>query len=267
MNIIVCVKQVPDTNEVSIDPKTGTLQRDGVPSIINPEDKNALEAALKIKEQRQGVRVTALCMGPAQAETALREALAMGADAAVLLSDRAFAGSDTWATSLALAAAIQKLGGADLILCGRQAIDGDTAQVGPQLAQKLDIPQITCAISLELDGDVVRCRQEREEGCRTVEAQLPCLVTVADAANAPRYPAMSGVYGAWGKQMLVLTGPDIGVEPGQVGLAGSPTKVHKTFAPEIRAAGRMLAGTPQEAAAQLVAALEQRGLARKRGGE
>ena len=152
MNIIVCIKQVPDTNEVRIDPVRGTLIRDGIPSIINPDDKNALEEAIRIKERYEDVHVMVLSMGPPQAENALREALAMGADEAILLSDRQFGGSDTWGTSIILAAAINKIGKYDIIFCGRQAIDGDTAQVGPEMAEHLGLPQITYVSKLEVKG-------------------------------------------------------------------------------------------------------------------
>ncbi|MEL7610466.1 MAG: electron transfer flavoprotein subunit beta/FixA family protein [Bacillota bacterium] len=264
MKIVVCIKQVPDTNEVRIDPKTGTLIRDGVPSIINPDDKNALEEAIKLKEQRGNVSVSALCMGPPQADTALREALAMGVDEAILLSDRAFSGSDTYATSEALAAAIKKLGEVSLILCGRQAIDGDTAQVGPQLAQKLGIPQITCAASLELDGDIVRCRQEREGGCEIVQAQLPCMVGVTGAINTPRYPSMAGIFAAYAKPVAVWTIRNIDVPADRVGLAASPTNVLRTFTPETKREGKMLEGSAATVAAQLVGELERRSVIKRR---
>src|SRR3712207_398582 len=175
MNIVVCLKQVPDTNEVKIDPVKGTLIREGVPSIINPDDKNALEEALILKEQ-QGAKVTVVSMGPPQAETALREALAMGADEAVLISDRAFAGADTLATSIALAAAIKKLE-YDVVFAGRQAIDGDTAQVGPEIAEHLGIPQVTYVEKVDVEGDKLTVRRALENGYVVLEVQTPCLLT------------------------------------------------------------------------------------------
>ncbi len=172
MNIVVCIKQVPDTNEVKLDPKTGTLIRDGVPSIINPDDKAGLEAALVLKDKFDA-KVTVLTMGPPQADKALREALAMGADEAILLTDRKFAGADTWATSMTLAAAIRKLD-YDLIVAGRQAIDGDTAQVGPQIAEKLELPQVSYVKELDRDGDHLFITREFED--RAHKIKLRCLV-------------------------------------------------------------------------------------------
>ena len=171
MNIIVCIKQVPDTNEVKIDPVKGTLIREGVPSIINPDDKNALEEALRIKDEKENVKVTVLSMGPPQAEVALVEAIAMGADEGILLSDRAFAGSDTWATSTALAAGIKHIGNYDIIFCGRQAIDGDTAQVGPQIAEHLGIPQVTYVEELNIEEGNIRVRRALEDGYFIIESK------------------------------------------------------------------------------------------------
>lgn len=265
MKIVVCIKQVPDTNEVRIDPKTGTLIRDGVPSIINPDDKNALEEAIKLREQRDNISVLALCMGPPQADTALREALAMGVDEAILLSDRAFSGSDTYATSEVLAGAIRKLKDVSLVLCGRQAIDGDTAQVGPQLAQKLGIVQITCAASLELEGNALRCRQERESGCEIVEALLPCLVSVTGAINTPRYPSMAGIFAAYSeKSVAVWTIRELDVPADCVGLNASPTNVLRTFTPQTKREGKMLEGSAASIAAQLVEELEHKSVIKRR---
>ena len=191
MKIIVLMKQVPNTNEVKIDPKTGTLIREGVPSIINPDDKNALEEALKIKEEKGG-SVTVLTMGPPQADFALREALAMGADEAILLTDRVFAGADTWATSLALAKAIQKIGEYDLIFAGRQAIDGDTAQVGPEIAEHLGLPQVTYVRKVvSLEGNKVVVERALEDGYEVIECQLPAVLTAIKELNVPRYPSVN----------------------------------------------------------------------------
>ena len=182
MKIIVCIKQVPDTNEVRIDQDKGTLIREGVPSIINPEDKNGLEAAVKLKEKFGG-EVIVISMGPPQAEVALKEALAMGADEAILLSDRAFAGSDTWATAYTISQAIKEIGDYDLIFCGRQAIDGDTAQVGPQIAENLDFNQLTYVSEIEIEDKNVKVRRALENGYSELKTKLPVLVTVIEIIN------------------------------------------------------------------------------------
>ncbi|SQC02635.1 electron transfer flavoprotein beta-subunit [Clostridium tetanomorphum] len=197
MRIIVCIKQVPDTNEVRIDPIKGTLIREGVPSIINPDDKNAIEEAVRIKENLKDVEIVALCMGPPQAEIALREALAMGVDDAILLSDRQFAGSDTWATSLILASAINKIGDYEIIFCGRQAIDGDTAQVGPEVAEHLNIPQITYVNNLEIQGKEVIAHRATEDGYYIIKSKMPILLTTIKDLNKPRYPSILGIYNAF----------------------------------------------------------------------
>lgn len=185
MNIVVCVKQVPDTNEVRIDPVKGTLIREGVPSIMNPDDKAGLEAALRIKD-KTGAKVSVITMGPLQAEEILREALAMGADDVYLVTDRAFGGADTWATSSTLAGAISKLD-YDLIITGRQAIDGDTAQVGPETAEHLDLPNISYAQEIEVDGDEVVVLRQYDDRSHRVRAKLPVLVTALSELNKPRY--------------------------------------------------------------------------------
>ncbi|MDR1735972.1 MAG: electron transfer flavoprotein subunit beta/FixA family protein [Oscillospiraceae bacterium] len=259
MRIIVCVKQVPDTNEVKIDPETGTMIRAGVPSILNPDDKNALEQALLLKDEA-GAHVTVLTMGPPQAAETLKECLAMGADDAVLLSDRAFAGSDTWATSNALAAAVRKLGGFDLILTGRQAIDGDTAQVGPQLAERLDIAQITYAQSLEIDADTVRCQRLLEDGYEIVETKTPALITAIKELNRPRYMSIRGIYDAFGENanIKVWGVADLGIDASQVGLKASPTSVNRSFSPPPKPKGKkMLDGTVDEMAGALAAELKR----------
>ena len=199
MKLIVCIKQVPNTVEVKLDPATGRLIRDGVPNIINPDDKNALEEALRIKDENPGTTVTVLSMGPAQADVAMREALAMGADEAILLSDRAFGGSDTWATSYIIATAIKKINDFDIIFCGRQAIDGDTAQVGPQIAEQLNIPQITYVEELTVSGDKVTARRKLEEGYSVVEAKMPVLITAIKELNTPRYMTPAGIFDAYKK--------------------------------------------------------------------
>ena len=258
MKILVCIKQVPDTTEVKLDPKTGRLIRDGVPSIINHDDKNALEEALKIKDSRDDVTITVVSMGPPQADVAMREALAMGADEAILLSDRAFGGSDTWATSYIIAAALKKIGDYDIIFCGRQAIDGDTAQVGPQIAEKLGIPQITYVQKLEIDGDKVRCQRALEDGYQVIEAKMPCLLTAIKELNEPRYPSVKGIFDAYQKDVIVWGLDDVDIDPSKTGLNGSPTNVFKTFSPTPKGAGVMLEGAGKETVADLFARLKEK---------
>ena len=248
MKIIVCIKQVPNTNEVKLDPKTGTLIREGVPSIINPDDKNALEAALVLKDQH-GAEVTVLTMGPPQADYALREALAMGADEAILLSDRAFAGADTWATSLTLAQAIKKVGDYTIIFCGRQAIDGDTAQVGPELAHHLDLPQVTYVRKIAaINEDSITVERVLEDGYEIIEASLPIVLTAVKELNNPRMPSMRGIIEAFDKKIIkVWDINDIGGNPDKLGLNGSPTQVKRTFTPTGKIAGRIIEGAPRAA--------------------
>jgi len=202
MKIIVCIKQVPDTNEVKLDPKTGTLIRDGVPSIINPDDKSGLESALQLKEEF-GAHITVLTMGPPQADAALREALAMGADEAVLLSDRAFAGADTWATSLTLAKAIEKLE-YDLIITGRQAIDGDTAQVGPELAEHLGVPHVSYAEEVHKEDNALIIKRRFEDGYHIIKVEMPCLITALSEMNQPRYMSVTGILDAYREKEVRL---------------------------------------------------------------
>ncbi|QNB46734.1 electron transfer flavoprotein subunit beta [Thermanaerosceptrum fracticalcis] len=258
MNIVVCIKQVPDTTEVKTDPKTGTLIRDGVPSIINPEDKNALEAALVLKEQ-YGAKVIVLTMGPPQADDALKEALAMGADEAILISDRAFAGADTLATSTALGNAIRKIGNFSVIFCGRQAIDGDTAQVGPQLAEYLNIPQVTYVKDIQLFEGKVQVKRALEDGFEVIEAQLPVLLTVIKDLNEPRYPSIKGIVDAYrSKQTTVWSAADLGANLQEVGLKGSPTQVRRIFTPAPKGKGEMLQGQPQEMICDLISRLKNK---------
>jgi len=243
VNIVVCIKQVPDTAEIRINPETNTLMREGVPSIINPFDLHALEAGLQIKEKFGG-KVTVLTMGPPQAEAALREAVSMGADEAVLLSDRAFAGSDTWATSYTLAQAIRKLG-ADIIFCGKQAIDGDTAQVGPETAEFLGIPHISYIRKIEEVGDgYVRAQRLMDEGYDIVESTLPVLLTAVKELNQPRMPSLKGKMAAKKAEIKKMGKDDIQADDSNIGLKGSPTQVKNIFAPQIKADRKMLEGTP-----------------------
>lgn len=256
MKIIVCIKQVPDTNEVKLDPKTGRLIRDGVPSIINHDDKNALEEAIALKDGRDDVTVTVVSMGPPQADVALREALAMGADEAILLSDRAFGGSDTWATSYIIAEAIKIVGDYDIIFCGRQAIDGDTAQVGPQIAEKLGIPQITYVQDFKIEGDKVICQRALEDGYQVIETAMPCLLTAIKDLNEPRYPSVGGIFDAYEKEIKVWGINEVPIDTTKAGLKGSPTNVFRTFTPEPKGAGMMLEGADKETVKDLIARLQ-----------
>ena len=256
MKIIVCVKQVPDAKDVRLDPKTNTLAREGVQSIMNPYDRHALEAAVQLKEQYGGT-VTALTMGPPQAEETLREAVACGADDAVLVSDRAFAGSDTWATTYTLAKAIEALGGCDLIVCGKQAIDGDTAQVGPGLAQRMNIPYVAYARKIHgyADGQI-RLERLMDDGYDVVEMRLPGLLTVVKEINEPRVPSLKGKMKAKGMKARVLNAGDLQAEPASLGLQGSTTQVVRVFSPQFRAEKCILKGTVAEQVDQLLVKLE-----------
>ncbi len=255
MEIVVCVKQVPDTTEVKIDPQTNTLIRQGVPSIVNPFDKNAVEAAIQLKEKHGG-KVTVISMGPPQAKDALKECLAMGADEAVLVSDRAFGGADTLATSYTLAAAIRKIGNVDLIICGKQAIDGDTAQVGPEAAEHLGLPQVTCAAKIEVEAGKARVEREHEEGYEVIEAQLPLLITVVKSINEPRFPTVKGTMKANRKEIPVWTVEELTVDPAKLGLKGSPTQVRRIFTPQQRTQGEIIqADTAREAVLALMGKL------------
>ena len=245
MEILVCVKQVPDTAEVKIDPEKHTVIRAGVPNIFNPFDQNALEAALQLKDS-QGARVTLLSMGPPQAEDVLREGLAMGADDAYLLTDRKVGGSDTLATGYCLAQAVKKVAELqgieqfDVVLCGEQAIDGDTAQVGPQIATELGIPQITYAAEINVDGTTVRVKQQNEEGYIVTEAQFPVLITAVKELNEPRFPTIRGTMKAKKREIPHLSADDIKVDETKIGLKGSPTMVRKIFTPPQRTQGLVI---------------------------
>lgn len=242
MNIIVCVKQVPETTKVKINPETNTLIREGVKSIINPFDMYAIEEAIRLKE-RFGGKVTVISMGPPQAESALREAISMGADEAVLICDRAFAGSDTWATSFTLASAIKKIGDYNLIICGKQASDGDTAQVGPGISVHLDIPQVTYVKKIEeITDKKARVERMTEEGYEVIEAPLPLLISVVKEINEPRIPSLRGMMKAKKAEIKSLGAKDIAVDSEQVGLKGSPTQVVKIFTPVPRKGGQILQG-------------------------
>lgn len=251
MNIIVCVKQVPDTTEVKIDPVTNTLIRSGVPSIVNPFDKNAIEAALQLKENYGG-SVKVITMGPPQAKEALKECLAMGADDAILISDRAFAGADTWATSYTLAKAIEHLGEYDLILCGKQAIDGDTAQVGPGIAEWLDISQITYVQRINnYENGLINAERVIEGGFEAITATTPAVLTVEKSINEPRYPSLKGTRRAAKAEIPILSAADIQVNEELAGLKGSPTFVKRIFTPELRNKGQIFTGEARETSKEL----------------
>jgi len=256
MNIIVCIKQVPDTKDVRLDPKTNTMAREGVASIMNPFDRHALEEAVRIKEEAGGT-VTAISMGPPQAEAVLREAISCGADEGVLISDRACAGADTWATSYTLARAITSLGSFDLVLCGKQAIDGDTAQVGPGLACQLDRPYVTCVQKIRsLAGGEMVVERMMDDGFDVVRLPLPALLTVVKNINEPRVPSLRGKMKAKKAEIKVLTAADIGAEKECIGLAGSPTQVVSVFTPPPRGNRTVFTGTVEEQIEQLVERLK-----------
>ena len=258
MKILVCVKQVPDTTEVKIDPVKGTLIREGVPSILNPDDANALEAALQLKDKDpEGTSVAVLTMGPPQAKEMLRECLAMGADDAVLLSDRALGGSDTWAPSNAVAAGVRKVGGYDLIFAGRQAIDGDTAQVGPQIAEKLDLPQVTYVEEFHIEDNLkdITVKRQLEDGYELIGIKTPCMLTAIKELNEPRYMNMKGIFGE--KNIKIWNAKDIEVDLNKVGLEASPTNVFRSFTPAPKAPGQVVAGdTENEQAKNLLVQLK-----------
>ncbi|RJP28928.1 MAG: electron transfer flavoprotein subunit beta/FixA family protein [Candidatus Omnitrophota bacterium] len=252
MNIIVCIKQVPETTEVRINPETNTLIREGVKSIINPFDVYAIEEAIRLKE-RFGGKVTVITMGPPQAEAVLRESISLGADDGVLICDRAFAGSDTWATSYTLAAAIKKIGDYDLIICGKQASDGDTAQVGPGISAHLDIPQVTYVKKIEEVKDkAMRVERMMEEGFEIIETPLPALLTVVKEINNPRLPSLKGMMKAKQAKIATLGQKELALDAQSIGLCGSPTQVVKIFTPAPRTGGQILKGEIPEIVDELV---------------
>ncbi len=256
MKIIVCAKQVPDAKDVRLDPKTNTLSRDGVQSIMNPFDRHALEEGVSLKEKYGGT-VIVLSMGPPQAEEMLREAISCGADEAVLVSDRAFAGADTWATTYTLERAIAKIGGCDLVVCGKQAIDGDTAQVGPGLAQRLDIPYVAYVRKvIDVKGDCIRAERMMDDGYDEVELSTPALFTVVKEINEPRVPSLKGKMRAKKVKIQVLSAADIEADPKCIGLPGSPTEVVKVFSPQAKGDRTMIVGSADEQAEKLVEILE-----------
>lgn len=262
MNIVVCVKQVPDTTEVRIDPDTNTLIREGVSSILNPYDQFAVEEGIRIKKKLGEGRITALSMGPPQARTALMKCLALGADEAVLLSDRAFAGADTWATAFTLTNAIDRIGDFDIVLCGQQAIDGDTAQVGPELAQGLGIPQVTYVEEItNIQGKRLELRKQTEEGYQFIEVDAPVLLSLMPSTSfEPGIPPMSGIMKAKRKPFEIWDAEMLGDDPSKYGLDGSFTQVVRTYAPPKRGECKILEGEHSEAVSQLIPALVREGI-------
>ena len=263
MKIIVCVKQVPDTSgKVAVNPD-GTLNRASMQTITNPDDMNAVEAALKLKDET-GCKVIVVTMGPPPAAGMLRELLAMGADEAVLVSAREFGGSDTYATSQILAAAVNKLGieADDIVMCGRQAIDGDTAQVGPQIAEKLGLPQVTYAADIVKDGETITVKRMLEDGYMTIKVKTPCLLTCIKELNTPRYMSVSGVFEAYSKPLTTYDYEALKDDPlidaSTIGLKGSPTNIFKSFTPPQKGVGVMLEGNGKETCEQLAGILAKK---------
>ncbi len=257
MKIIVCIKQVPDTTEIKLDPVTGTMIREGVPSIMNPDDKGGLEMALKLKDEF-GAEITVITMGPLKAEAIIREAFAMGADKGVLLSDRKFAGADTLATSNTLAGALRTMD-FDIIITGRQAIDGDTAQVGPQIAEHLDLPQITYVEDLKYDGNrKLTVKKSTEEGYQILEVETPCLLTVLSSVNKARYMSVRGIVEAFGKDIDIWGFDNITVDEKKLGLGGSPTRVAKSFTRGAKVAGQVYEVEPNEAVEIIINKLKEK---------
>ena len=252
MNILVCLKQVPGTTQVRIDSETNTLVREGIKNIVNPFDTYALEEGVRLKEQYGG-KVTAISMGPPHAEEVLREAISTGADETVLLSDSAFAGADTLATAYTLTQAINKIGDYDLVICGRQTIDGDTAQVGPELAEMLDIPIVTYVSRIEeIDGGQMRVQRMVEDGYETIETPLPALITVVKEINIPRLPSLRGLAKAKSAVIPVWNAEELGADQNMVGRTGSATWVIKIFFPQRVRQGEILEGSPEDQTEALI---------------
>lgn len=252
MNIAVCVKQVPDASEVKIDKTTGTMVRDGVPSILNPFDSYAVEEAIALREKHGG-SVTALTMGPPQAAEVLRHVVAMGVDEVMLLSDRAFAGADTWATSYTLGLGLKRVDALDLVICGKQAIDGDTAQVGPGVAVNLGLPFVAYVRKvIEVADGRMKVERLIEDGYEVVEVELPAVITVVKEINTPRMPSLKGKMKAKKLEIAPLDAAALGAIPDNIGLPGSPTKVVKVFSPPPKGKRETLEGTPDEQAAAIL---------------
>ena len=258
MNIIVCIKQVPDITEMRWDPETGSLIREGIPTIINPCDKSAIEAALQLRGVHGG-KVTALSMGPPQVEEALREALGMGVDEAVQLTGKEFAGSDTLATSRTLGLAIEKIGKYDLIICGKEAIDGMTAQVGPQLAEYLKIPQLTYVTGIEIDNDRVKVTQQLDDYRRILSSPLPALITVEKDAYPPRVAPLDCILESYSKEILFWGATDLSATDDYFGLRGSPTRLGEVYTIKLgKGRVQLFEGAPEDIATQFVEKLKEK---------
>jgi electron transfer flavoprotein beta subunit len=260
MNIVVCVKPAPDPkrwDSIQLDPETKALRRQGIPSVLGPLDRRALEEGLRIRE-KYGGRVLAMAMAPPSARDNLVEALAMGADEACLLSDPVFAGSDTWATSRVLARGIQKWGGYDLVLCGEWSLDGSTGHVGAQLAEYLGIPHVSRVVAVEsLGGGILRTRSTVELGNRILESDLPALITVTRDINTPRFTSLLGVVEAETKPLLIWSAAELGIQPGEVGFSGSPTQTGDVFLPEMKRKAVILRGEPEEMVPEIIRKIRQ----------
>ncbi len=258
MNVLVCIKQVPKTTKVAIDSQTNTIIREGVESIINPFDMYALEEGIRLKEQHNG-KTTVISLGPPPAKEALREAVALGVDEALLLSDPAFEGSDTWATAYILSKTIGKLGKFDVIICGRQTMDSDTGQVAPQLAEQLGLPFVSYVSKIEeMREGYMRVQRMVEEGHQVIEMPLPGVITVVKEINVPRLPSLRGLMKSKQAQIPVWTAQELGADMNKVGLSGSPTKVIKLFFPQKTSGGELLQGSPESQVEQLVERLRER---------
>ena len=265
MRIIVCVKQVPASNETRLDPVTHTIIREGAEAVLNPFDAFAVEEAVRLKA-RHGGAVTALTMGIPGAEAMLRRVIAVGADDAILLTDRAFAGSDTLATARTLAAAVRKAGLPDLILCGRMATDGDTAQVGPMLAECLSIPHVSDVAEIQaIEGGFLTARRLTDDGYIRVRVKLPALVTVLKEINVPRLPSIMGIFRGEDADVAVWNREALGIDPAETGLQGSATRVVKTARPDLSVKAEIIGGTPAEQAAALIGRLREKRLIETEG--
>lgn len=264
MKIIVCVKQVPDTSGKVAVKADGTMDRAAMATISNPDDMNALEAALQIKDKNPDTKVVVISMGPPPTESMLRECLAMGADEAVLVSAREFGGADTFATSTTLTAAIRKIGveEGDIVFCGRQAIDGDTAQVGPQIAEKLGLPQVTYVTGIDYTDGQLTVRRELEDGYMTIKVQTPCLLTCVKELNDARYMSVGGIMECYQKPLEVYNYETLKDDPlidvTTIGLKGSPTNVYKSFSPPVKGAGMMMEGADKATVEKLVSILNDK---------
>ena len=260
LNIVICIKPVPDPEhwaKIILDPVTKTLRREGIPSVINPTDKHAIEEALRIKEKHGG-HVTVVSMAPPMAIDNLREAIAIGVDDAILLSDRSFAGADTWATAYVLAAGIKKLGKFNLVLCGNQSLDGSTGQVGPEVAEFLGVPHVTHVKKIDfVDRGLLRVESAIDHGHVLIEVQTPAVLTVVREINTPRHISLIRISEAMQKDIKIWTMRDLDVDTDMVGLSGSPTQVVDIFMPEMKRRGEILDGEPENVVKLLVEKLRQ----------